>query len=208
MTANLLNNKTFYRPSKEARILSILDSLADGENLSQQEIGKKTSLSSAMINQYLKELQTKNLIHYERINGKSYRYILTPQGEKKRRQMFSVYSSETVQMYSALKEIVLKKLSSLRERDITKVVLFGASETCEIVLSAIKTAQTFDIVALADNTPQKHGKLLNGHVISPPEILDSVTCQAIIVTSFGYTDEITQQLQPFVEKNSVEIVTL
>ncbi len=207
MTGTFLN-KTFYRPSKEARYLGILDSLAGGENLSQLEIGKKTCLSSAMINQYLKELQAKNYVRYERINGKSYRYILTPLGETKRREMFSIYASETMQLYSTLKELVLKKLAYLQDRNITKVVLFGASETCEIVLSAIKTTEAFDIVALTDNNPQKHGKLLGGHVISPLEILESVNCQAVIITSLDSAEEISQQLIPLAERQDIEIVNL
>ena len=99
----LLANKTFYNPSKAARYLAILDTLSQNSRVSQTELGRRANLSGAMVNQYLKEMVDKNLIEYERVNGKSFRYLLTDQGEAKRQSMFSSFSSETVQIYTALK---------------------------------------------------------------------------------------------------------
>ncbi|MBI4958010.1 MAG: winged helix-turn-helix transcriptional regulator, partial [Desulfovibrio sp.] len=97
----LLVNKTYYRPSKAARYLAILDTLAQDNMVSQNELGRRANLSGAMVNQYLKEMAETNLIEFERVNGKSYRYLLTDEGEARRRTMFSSFSSETVQIYTA-----------------------------------------------------------------------------------------------------------
>jgi len=188
-------------------VLAILDSLSQDSALSQIELGKRLKLSGGMVNQYLKLLQEKNLIEFRPVNGKSYRYVLTSGGEKSRRQMFSDYSSETIRLYTNIKDFILSKLRSLELRGRKKIVLFGASETCEVVLSALRDTG-FQVVAIVDNDVDKHGALFHGYVISSPMVLDHVDCQAAVITSFGRQDEIFQQLQPFSAKRGLEIVRL
>lgn len=203
-----LVNKTYYRPSKAARYLAILDSLAQDSMVSQNELGRRANISGAMVNQYLKEMVDHNLIEYERVNGKSYRYLLTGEGEHRRRAMFSNFASETVQIYSALKAAIGHKLRSLKARDLRKLVLFGASETCEIVLQAIRALGGFEVMALVDNDPAKAGKTLGGHVISPPVALESLRPQAVLITSFGCQEEIYGQLSMLGSQQNVEIIRL
>lgn len=203
-----LLNKTYYRPSKAARYLAILDTLAQDSMVSQNELGRRANLSGAMVNQYLKEMADSELIQYEKVNGKSFRYLLTCQGEARRRTMFSNFSSETVQIYSALKAAIADKLTSLKAKGMTKLVLFGASETCEIVLQALRATGGFQVMALVDNDPAKAGKSLGGHVISPPVVLGSLRPQAVVITSFGCQDEIFDQLRTLYEQHNVEIIRL
>jgi DNA-binding MarR family transcriptional regulator len=203
-----LVNKNYYRPSKDARRLAILDSLAQDGSVSQTELGRRANISGAMVNQYLKEMADDNLIAFERVNGKSFRYLLTADGEAKRRAMFSTFSSETVQIYTALKAAIAGKLASLRARGIVKLALFGASETCEVVLLALRAAGGFDVVALVDNDPAKAGKTLGGYVISPPVVLESIRPQAVVITSFGCQEEIYDQLKALRERHNLEIIRL
>jgi len=203
-----LINKAYYRPSKAARYLAILDTLAQDSQVSQSELGRRSNLSGAMVNQYLKEMVDKEFIEYERVNGKSFRYLLTERGEAKRRAMFFSFSSETVQIYTALKSSIMRKLVMLRAKGIVKLALFGASETCEIVQQALRTMGSFEVAALVDNDPDKHGKTLGGNVISPPQLLETVRPQAVVITSFGCQEEIHRQLLPFCEQHNVEIIRL
>ena len=203
-----LVNKTFYRPSKEARRLTILDALSQDSQVSQKELGRRANLSGAMVNQYLRLMEDDGLIHFERVNGKSFRYSLTESGEARRRAMFSSFSSETVQIYTALKAAIQGKLAGLKARGLVKLALFGASETCEVVLQALRAAGGFEVVALVDNDPDKAGKTLGGNVISPPVALASLRPQAVVITSFGRQEEIYEQLAAPCRDNSVEIVRL
>jgi len=203
-----LVNKTYYRPSKTARYLAILDTLAQDSMVSQNELGRRANLSGAMVNQYLKEMVDNELIEYERVNGKSFRYLLTGEGEARRQAMFSNFSSETVQIYTALKKAIASKLTSLKARELKKLILFGASETCEIVLQALQATGGFEVMALVDNDPAKAGKTLGGHVISPPVALESLRPQAVVITSFGCQEEIYRQLRALYEQHNVEIIRL
>jgi len=200
-------NKTYFKPSKTARLLAILDSLAQENELSQNSLGRRLGVSGAMINSYLKELQERNLVTFQARNGKSYRYLLTAEGERLRSDMFAGYSSETIQLYSGLKNHIAEKLRRVGERGLLRLVLFGASETCEVVLSTIHGSD-FKIMALVDNDAGKHGVLFQGHVVSPPQILETVKCQAVLITSYGRQNEIHEQLAPLCARRGLEIVRL
>ena len=203
----LLADGKYIKPSKETRVLAILDSLSHDSALSQYELGRRLKLSGAMVNQYLKLLQEQNLIEYRPVNGKSYRYVLTSGGEKSRRQMFSDYSSETIRLYTNVKDFILSKLRSLERRERKRIALFGASETCEVVLSALRDT-AFQVVAVVDNDVEKHGSLFHGYIISSPVVLDQVDSQAVVITSFGRQDEIYLQLQSVSQRRGLEIVRL
>ena len=203
----LLHKRTYYKPSKEARILAILDTLSQKSRISQHELGKHLDISGAMVNQYLKDLQADKLVSFKAINGKSFRYELTLKGERLRRELFAAFSSETIRIYSGLKQLFLKKILPLRDRGLTKLALFGASETCEVVLSALRDTE-FEILTLLDNDVAKQGKLFHGYVISPPTVLESMHCQAVCITSFGGQDQIFDQLLPVSKRTGLEVVKL
>lgn len=201
----LISDGAYLKPSKNTRVLAILDSLARESGISQYELGKRLNLSGAMINQYLKQLQTDGLVDFLPINGKSYQYKLTPAGEQRRRKMFLDYSSETICLYTSIKDFILDHLKGLQQRGKMRLALFGASETCEVVLSALKES-AFTVVLVVDNNKSKQGTLFSGHVVSSPHVLEQVDCDAVVITSFGRQDEIYEQLEPVAERRKLEIV--
>ena len=203
----IIHDREYIKPSKAARELSILHALSLDSDLSQLEIGHRNGLSGAMVNQYLRELSAKGLIRYVPANGKSFRYVLTEQGEEMRRKMFALFSGELVRLYSSLKQSIREKLYALERKGVRKVVLFGASETCEVLLSALRDS-AFEVVALVDNDPEKQGKRFHGQIIASPRILEGLSCQAVIITSFGHQDEIREQLTPLAATTGMEIVLL
>lgn len=201
----LISEGAYLKPSKNTRVLAILDSLAQDSGISQYELGKRLNLSGAMINQYLKQLQAEGLVEFLPVNGKSYHYELTAAGERQRRRMFSDYSSETICLYTTIKDFVLERLEGLERRGLSRLALFGASETCEVVLSALK-GSSFQVVLVMDNNRDKQGTMFLGHVVSAPHLLEQVDCDAVVITSFGRQDEIYEQLEPVAAKRGLEIV--
>ncbi|MEF2230177.1 MAG: winged helix-turn-helix transcriptional regulator [Pseudodesulfovibrio sp.] len=201
----LITDGLYLKPSKSTRVLAILDALSRDSSLSQFELGRQLNLSGAMVNQYLKHLQSTGLVEFLPVNGKSYRYALTDRGQQSRREMFSDYSSETVRLYTTIKDFVLDKLSGLRDQGKRRLALFGAAETCEVVLSALRYTD-FKVMGLLDNDKRKQGQIFNGHVVSAPHVLDHVDCDAVVITSFGKQTEIYEQLKPYSEKRGFQIV--
>lgn len=194
-----LVDKHFLKPTKKSRILAILENLSIDSSISQSDMGHNTCLSGAMVNTYLKELKSKGSIELKPINGKSFKYDLTPAGEDQRCQYLGQYCAEIVQIYSALKKMIYEKLESLQSQGCVKLILFGASETCEVTISALKNLDC-RILAIVDNDVNKQGEVFHGHVIYPPLILENISYHAVVITSFGRQAEIYDQLKMLSQK--------
>lgn len=197
----------FFRPSTEQRTLSILETLAEEPDISQSALGERTGLSTAMVNTYLKDFQSRGLVATVPVNGKSFRYELTDDGETARRTLLGEYCAEVVRSYTSIKTLVRAKLARLERDGKSRLVLWGASETCEVVLSAIQSTE-LTVLALLDSDPAKHGALLGGHAIFPPDVLPSLGCDAVVVTSFGRGEDIHRQLRPIATTHGMEVVRL
>lgn len=203
----LQHDGRFLKPSQDNRALSLLETLSEDSSLSQSALGERTGLSGAMVNRYLRDLQQQGLLEKRPVNAKSYEYVLTPAGHDQRRELLGDYCAEIVRSYTALKTLVQGKLDKLEQAGRTRLVLWGASETCEVALSAIRNMK-LTVLALVDSDPSKHGTLLAGHAILPPEVLPSMQCDAVVITSFGKGRDIQTQLKPLAKAHGLEVVRL
>ena len=196
-----LIDKKFLKPTKQARVLAILENLKADSCISQHDMAKNTDLSDAMINKYLKELNTQGLIDLRPLNGKSYSYEVTAGGEEQRAGLLGQYCAEIVQIYSALKRMIEAKLLTLQAEGCSNLALFGASETCEVTLAALKNLE-FKIMAIVDNDVRKQGTMFHGHIIHSPMIISALDLHAVVITSFGWQQEIYDQLQSLTKKHN------
>ncbi len=203
----LILDNHYFKPTTKLRTLALLEAVASDGRMSQQDMGGHTAMSIAMVNQYIRDMDARNLILCEPVNGKSYRYTLTEDGHRMRREFFGQYCAEIVQSYTILKNMVQDQLAPLLGNDRTKLALYGASETCEVVLSSL-TGSAFTVVALLDSDPAKQGKFFHGHLVSPPEALSWIECDAVVITSFGRQEEIYQRLTRQTASQQLEIVRL
>ena len=188
-------------------MLALLENLNSDPTLSQAELAQRCALSGAMVNKYLKEIRDTRLMQAQPVNGKSFAYHLTDEGDQKRRLLLEEYSTELVQIYSALKNVIRDKIRTLRKENQKRLVLFGASETCEIALSAIRDIDV-RVLALVDNDPAKHGQNFSGHIISSPVVLEQLSFDTVLITSFARQQEILTQISPIARKHNFNIARL
>jgi len=197
----------FLKPSQDKQTLSLLETLSEDSTLSQSALGERTGLSVASVNKYLRDMQLQGLVEKRPVNAKSFEYVLTRPGHDLRRELLDEYCAEVVRGYTALKALVQSKLERLEEAGRQSLILWGASETCEVALSAIR-GTGLTVLALVDSNPAKHGTLLAGHVILPPAVLRDLKCDAVVITSFGKGGDIHAQLKPLAQANGLEVVRL
>ena len=188
-------------------MLALLENLNSDPLLSQAELAQRCALSGAMVNKYLREIRDNGLLQVMPVNGKSFSYHLTDQGDQTRRLLLEEYSTELVQIYSALKIVIRDKIQNLRNNNQRRLVLFGASETCEIALSAIRDIDV-RVLALVDNDSTKHGQSFNGHIISSPVVLEQLTFDTVLITSFARQQEILAQISPIAQQHNFNIARL
>lgn len=190
-------NSKFLTPTKRYRRLSVLLAIHDTSKISQHKIGEMTRLSSSMVNNYIKKLQEEGLLTVSGKTNRTQRYHLTGSGRDFLISSLLSYSSEIIQLYGGAKREVAKKLRSIGDEGIGTVVLFGAAETAEVVLSAIKETNLI-IKGVVDSDPAKQGRAFSGVTVREPKDLTRIEADAVVITSFGRQEEIHEYVRQIV----------
>lgn len=103
MNLNLIrdiqDSAEFLAPTKKLRRLSVLLAIEHNPSISQHAIGKLTCLSSAMVNNYVKELQRDNLVSIRGDSNRTQSYHLTPDGKRELKALLALYSAELSLLY-------------------------------------------------------------------------------------------------------------
>jgi DNA-binding MarR family transcriptional regulator len=188
----------YLLPTKEFRCLSVLFAINEAPDNSQSDIGDRTNLSSSMVNNYIKCFKNQDLITVTGNTNRTQNYYLTEKGRRMLTSSLLGYSTEIVQLYSAVKKEIRNILDGFYEEGIRTVVLFGAAETAEIVHAAIKDTDLV-VIGVVDNDRGKQGTLFNGLKVRKPEDIVKIKPDGVVITSFARQEEIFTYLQELVK---------
>jgi DNA-binding MarR family transcriptional regulator len=195
----ILESLKFLCPTKLFRELDMLVLIKDHPWMSQHSMAKKMGITSAMANVYMQALIGKKMVRVEGETNRQKRYFLTPKGKKRRRTLLNEYITGVSDLYSTCKKEFEQRLSALYQKGLRRVVFFGAAETCEIALQAAQHTG-LEIVSIVDNDFNKHHKKMGEVEILPPECIEELRPDAVIITALGHPDEIYRQLYSLKEK--------
>ena len=114
---------------------AILKYLQNGEQTTQRKIASRTGLSVGAVNLLLKKMVCKGLIKVERLNTRTMRYILTPQGMKEKVRLTYTYLRRSyrqiVNITAAVEELVQ---AHKFQGPLKQVILFGPADEVEQIL--------------------------------------------------------------------------
>jgi predicted transcriptional regulator len=196
----------YLNPTKHSRRLSVLMSIRNEPSASQHKIAKCTNLSSSMVNNYIRCLKEEGIITVAGKTNRTQSYHLTQDGHNELRDSLLAYSSEIVQLYSAVKCEIAQIMEGFYREGIRTLVLFGVAETAEVVFSALKNSQLV-VIGVVDSDPAKQGKLFNGLIVQDPQKLEEINPDAVVITSFGKQDEIHECIRELVS-DKIKIMKL
>jgi len=144
-----------------------------------------------MVNNYIKSLKDEGIITVSGKTNRTQSYHLTASGQNELRESLLAYSSEIVQLYSAVKQEIGLILKVFYQEGIRTLVLFGVAETAEVVYAAIREKESaLIVIGVIDSDPAKQGKTFNGLIVQKPEKLEQINPDAVVITSFGRQEEI------------------
>lgn len=195
----------FLTPTKEFRRLSILSAILNHPEASQHKIAIKTNLSSAMVNSYINSLVKQGLVETKRRNQRDFSYYLTDTGKDALILLLGSYSAEIVQFYGGAKNEISRRLNGiLNGSKNTRIVLYGASDTCELVLQTLLDFPDIQVVGIVDGEATKQNHTLRGHAILAPKNITACKPDMVIITSFAKQDEIYQNIA-YLEEKGIKI---
>jgi len=195
----MLESQKFLCPTKLFRELNMLLLIGDDPWMSQHSLAKKMGITGAMANFYMKDLIEKRMVVAEGETNRQKRYFLTPKGRRRKRALLNEYITAVSDLYSTCKKEFEQRLKGFLRQGLRRVVFFGAAETCEIAYHAARLAG-LEIVGIVDNDPVKHYKKMGDIEIRPPDCIEGLGADGIIITALGQPEEIFKQLRPLKEK--------
>ena len=193
------NGLKFFKHSPLFKRLLILAAIEKDPHISQNNLAEEVGLTSSMINNYIRELSKEELISIQGKTNRTMSYNLTPRGIRVKMTLLITYTLETTGLYQDAKQEFARKLQEVYDEGIHNAVLFGASETAEILYNASKSLD-LEIIGIVDNDPDKQGKLFGNLIIQPPEFIERINPDGVIIASVGRQDEIYEQINSLSSK--------
>ncbi len=113
----------------------ILTHLQDNEQTSQRNISQRTGLSLGAVNILIKKMVRKGLIKVEKLNSRTMRYILTPQGMKEKTRLTYQFIRSSYQQILNITNAVEELLAEEQSKNTTnRIVLYGPTDEVEEIL--------------------------------------------------------------------------
>lgn len=108
--------------------LQILNSVEKNENATQRYIAKNTGISLGTVNVLIKRLVKKGLLKIEKLNPRTIRYILTPQGLKEKAQATYRYIAASYKYLSGIDSKINNLLQGRNFAGVKIIYIFGEND--------------------------------------------------------------------------------
>ncbi len=136
----------------------ILEELEKNSDITQRDLSEKTGLSLGMVNLLLKKFIKKGFVKLERLNGKSFRYILTPEGFKEKSKKTIEYIKRYYQKTLIIKENI-ERIMRVYGRNRT-YILFGKDREMKEIIEGILKELNVDYITENDITKIDKSKII------------------------------------------------
>lgn len=146
---------------------NILQSIENGEQISQRQLSSQLGINVASINFALKKLTKRGLVKMLGANPRRMRYILTPKGIAEKTQIAYKFFDRNFHFYKAVRKDVEDKISGIPFNDKKRVALYGVTDLMELAYLVIQDKE-LDLVAIADDDMKI--RIFGYHVIGTEEL--------------------------------------
>ncbi|MFC2076591.1 winged helix-turn-helix transcriptional regulator [candidate division KSB1 bacterium] len=184
---------SFLQPTMLLRELMILLELRYDSEKTQKQLAESAEIVPAMVNTYLKEFCSQDFIRKVG-NNRNMSYHLTEPGSDRISGLEKEYMREIILLFKGVKLELESRLRRIFDSGVRRVAFYGAAETGQVTVTVAEEIG-FEVVGVVDSDPEKQRGRLAGRPIQTPSSLESYSrLDGIIITSFGYQDEIFESV--------------
>lgn len=187
----------FFTATAELKELTLLQHIENNEDTTQKQLAEIVGAAPSMINVYINEYEEKDYIIREYISAKTVKYKITAQGIRRKNLLLIQYLHELMKLYKLAKENIEKFLGDLEDKGYKDILLYGAGEVAETILSVIRDKENFklNVLGIVDDDYHKQGKKLMSYKIISSGQISEFKHDAIVITSYTFEDEIRERLE-------------
>jgi FlaA1/EpsC-like NDP-sugar epimerase len=164
--------------------------------VTQRQMSKEIGIAVSMVNDYLDEYEKNKLIKRVKHSTKHVEYLITKKGSERRKLLNIWYLKSSQNIYIQAKENISLFLSQVIDKGFKKILLYGAGEVAEIMLSVLNDNNKLplEVLAVIDDDKNKHEELLvNTPIITKEESKDYLH-DGILISSYTHHEKIKENL--------------
>lgn len=193
---NFIKDIKFFTPTSELKELTILQHIENTEDTTQKELAEIVNSAPSMINVYINDYEEKGYIERQYISSKIVKYKITSDGVRRKNLLLIQYLHELLKLYKLAKENVENFLEGLEDKGYKNILLYGAGEVAETILSVIRDRESIklNIVGLIDDDLSLQAKNLMGYKIISRDDIYRYDHDGIVITSYTFEDDIREKL--------------
>lgn len=191
-----LKNNSFFIPTNKYKELLVLEAVHKNPKTTQKQLGETIGAAASMINAYIEECEMNGYIKREYKTTKNVLYHITKKGIKRKKYLNISYLEELMDLHKLAKDGIEIFLKDVVKKGYKNIILYGAGEVAEIILSVIndKSVKDLNVLAVVDDDLEKRGKKILEHKIISRADLKGIEYDGILIASYTYEDVIKEQL--------------
>jgi hypothetical protein len=193
-----------FRPYHEMKELRLLQELENNPIVSQRDLSMKLGLALGATNACLRTMARRGCIRIMNFNRGKIGYFLTPKGHSEKDRMATDVVSWTVQYYSAIKEMVARRLLEMERLGVRRIVFYGVSDEMEI---AYMTLQNVDLklVGIVEDQEKVKTKIIFGFELEPVSRVRELKPDGVLITSLKGSSERRDRLRALCDSNQIHV---
>ncbi len=116
---------------------NILQSLENGDQISQRQLSSQLGINVASVNFALKKLTKRGFVKMLGANPRRIQYILTPKGIAEKTQLAYKFFDRNFHFYKVVRKDVESKIDSIPFHGRKRIAIYGVTDLLELELIAI-----------------------------------------------------------------------
>lgn len=194
---DFIQETSFLTPTTKLKELSLLQHMEENPDTTQKKMAKVIYAAPSMVNVYLNEYEEKNYIIRKYISAKKVKYMITPEGLKRKNYLLITYLHELLKLYKLAEDNVEGFLRHLEEKGYRNILLYGAGEVAQTILGIVRGREdgSLKIVGVIDDDERKKQEKLLGFEIVSRKDIEGCEHDAIVIASYTFEDAIMAKLE-------------
>lgn len=187
----------FFSPTKTLKEMLLLQHIEENPNTTQKGIARAVGGAPSTVNEYMEDLEEKNLLIRDYKSAKVVHYNITPKGIKRKRYLSITYFHELLELYRLAEENIEKFLVGLEDKGYENILIYGAGEVAQTILGILKyrTDKSLKVVAIIDDDKDRQDTEMLGYKIISREKIKDYKHDGVVITSYTFEDEIRKKLE-------------
>ena len=192
-----MNKNQFFKPTVLYKEYMILDMIEKNSRVTQREISKEIGIALSMVNDHLDQFEKEKLVKRIKHSTKHVEYLITKKGTERRKLLNIWYLKSSQGIYLQAKENITKFLNQIIAKGFKQILLYGAGEVAEIILSVLNDDNQLplEVLAVIDDDKNKSGNVLvNVPIITKDQIKD-IRHDGILISSYTHHEKLSSNLK-------------